>query len=106
MSATTYAWLVLAFPLAGFLINAFGWRVLPGRAAGWIGTAAAYPLFVTQKAAMYIDVTSVLVASAIVTLVLQSVVQHKGLGPEVLGIALMATGTALVAGNWKRVVRA
>ncbi len=40
MSATTYGWLVLAFPLAGFLINAFGWRVLPGRAAGWIGTAA------------------------------------------------------------------
>ena len=29
MSATTYAWLVLAFPLAGFLVNAFGWRVLP-----------------------------------------------------------------------------
>jgi len=28
---------VLAFPLAGCLINAFGWRVLPGRAAGWIG---------------------------------------------------------------------
>jgi ABC-type glycerol-3-phosphate transport system substrate-binding protein len=27
---------------------------------GWIGTADAYPLFVTQKAAMYIDVTSVL----------------------------------------------
>jgi NADH-quinone oxidoreductase subunit L len=40
VSATTYGWLVLAFPLAGFLINAFGWRVLPGRAAGWIGTAA------------------------------------------------------------------
>ena len=24
----------------GFLVNAFGWRVMPGRTAGWIGTAA------------------------------------------------------------------
>jgi len=40
MSATAWAWLVLAFPLAGCLVNAFGWRSLPGRAAGWIGTAA------------------------------------------------------------------
>src|SRR6266511_1240334 len=39
MSATAWAWLVLAFPLAGCLVNAFGWRSLPGRAAGWIGTA-------------------------------------------------------------------
>jgi NADH-quinone oxidoreductase subunit L len=40
MSATTWAWLVLAFPLAGCLVNALGWRSLSGRAAGWIGTAA------------------------------------------------------------------
>ena len=40
MSATTYAWLVLGFPLAGSMIIAFGWRWLPGKAAGWIGTAA------------------------------------------------------------------
>ncbi len=40
MSATTYAWLVLGFPLAGSMIIAFGWRRLPGKAAGWIGTAA------------------------------------------------------------------
>ena len=40
MSATAWAWLVLAFPLAGFLVNAFGWRVLRGRTAGWIGTIA------------------------------------------------------------------
>ena len=40
MSATSYGWLVLAFPLAGTLIIAFGWRVLPGRLPGWIGTAA------------------------------------------------------------------
>jgi NADH-quinone oxidoreductase subunit L len=40
MSATTWAWLVLGFPLAGCLVNALGWRSLSGRAAGWIGTAA------------------------------------------------------------------
>jgi NADH-quinone oxidoreductase subunit L len=40
MSATTWAWLVLALPLAGCLVNALGWRSLSGRAAGWIGTAA------------------------------------------------------------------
>ena len=32
MSATSYGWLVLAFPLAGTLIISFGW--LRGRRAG------------------------------------------------------------------------
>src|SRR5688572_6720150 len=40
MSATTYGWLVLAFPLAGFAVNSLGFRKLPGRSPGWIGTAA------------------------------------------------------------------
>jgi NADH-quinone oxidoreductase subunit L len=40
VSATAYGWLVLAFPLAGTLVNGLGFRRLPGRAAGWIGTAA------------------------------------------------------------------
>ena len=40
MTATAWAWLVLAFPLCGCVINAIGWRVLRGRAAGWIGTVA------------------------------------------------------------------
>ena len=39
MSATSYGWLVLAFPLAGTLIISLAWRLLPGRTAGWIGTA-------------------------------------------------------------------
>ena len=38
MSATTFAWLVLAFPLAGTLVIALGWRALPGRSAGWLGS--------------------------------------------------------------------
>jgi NADH-quinone oxidoreductase subunit L len=40
VTATTWAWLVLAFPLAGTLLLAFGWRVLPGRSAGWLGSLA------------------------------------------------------------------
>jgi NADH-quinone oxidoreductase subunit L len=40
MEPTTYGWLVLAFPLAGFIINSLGFRKLPGRSPGWIGTAA------------------------------------------------------------------
>src|SRR5271154_2279684 len=46
MSATTYGWLVLAFPLLGTLVIAFGFRSLPGRYAGWIGTAAIGLAFV------------------------------------------------------------
>jgi NADH-quinone oxidoreductase subunit L len=52
MSATTYAWLVLAFPLAGSLLIALGWRVLPGRTAGWIGSAAIGLAFVNAIAAL------------------------------------------------------
>ncbi len=40
MSPTTFAWLVLLFPLLGTIVIALGYRVWPGRAAGWIGTGA------------------------------------------------------------------
>lgn len=40
MSIQTLGWLVLAFPLAGTVIVALGFRAWPGRAAGWIGTLA------------------------------------------------------------------
>jgi NADH-quinone oxidoreductase subunit L len=40
VSATAWAWLVLACPLAGTIVIALGFRSLPGRTAGWIGTAA------------------------------------------------------------------
>src|SRR3954470_19963017 len=48
MSVTTWAWLVLAFPLAGTVVIALGWPVLrnAGRAAGWIGTGAIAGSFV------------------------------------------------------------
>jgi NADH-quinone oxidoreductase subunit L len=53
VSATSYGWLVLAFPLAGTLIIAFGWRVLPGRLPGWIGTAAIFLAFLASIGALF-----------------------------------------------------
>jgi NADH-quinone oxidoreductase subunit L len=52
MSATTFGWLVLAFPLLGTLVIAFGFRSLPGRYAGWIGTAAIGLAFVAALGAL------------------------------------------------------
>ena len=50
---TTYAWLTLAFPLAGALVIAAGFRTLPGRSAGWIGTAAIGLAFVAAVATLF-----------------------------------------------------
>ena len=52
MTATTFAWLVLAFPLAGTLIVALGYRSLPGRTPGWIGTAAVGGSFICALGAL------------------------------------------------------
>ena len=52
MSATSYGWLVLAFPLAGTLIIALGWRVLPGRVPGWIATSAIFLAFLSSIGAL------------------------------------------------------
>ena len=51
MSPTAWGWLVLGFPLAGFFVNAFGWRVMRGRTAGWIATVAIGLAFVCAIAA-------------------------------------------------------
>jgi NADH-quinone oxidoreductase subunit L len=40
MSATAWAWLVLLFPLLGSIVIGLGYRVLPAKVAGIIGTAA------------------------------------------------------------------
>jgi NADH-quinone oxidoreductase subunit L len=37
---STFAWLCLLLPLAGCLLIGFGWRVLPGRLPGAVGTLA------------------------------------------------------------------
>jgi NADH-quinone oxidoreductase subunit L len=38
MSPTTFGWLILLFPLLGTCVIGLGFRVYPGRVAGWIGT--------------------------------------------------------------------
>ncbi len=45
-SAPFVAWLVLLFPLAGAIVVGLGFRSLPGRSAGWIGTGAIAGAFV------------------------------------------------------------
>jgi NADH-quinone oxidoreductase subunit L len=45
MSATTWSWLVLAFPLVGTIVLSLGFRKLPGRSAGWIGTGMIFASF-------------------------------------------------------------
>ena len=52
MSATTYGWLVLAFPLAGSIAIALGYRRL-GSLAGWIGTAAIAASFISAIGALF-----------------------------------------------------
>jgi NADH-quinone oxidoreductase subunit L len=52
VSATTYGWLVLAFPLAGTIVISLGWRVLPGRLPGWIATSAIFLSFLASIGAL------------------------------------------------------
>ena len=52
MSATAWAWLVLLFPLAGSLTIALGFKALPAKAAGIIGTAAIGLAFACGIAAL------------------------------------------------------
>jgi NADH-quinone oxidoreductase subunit L len=53
MSATTYGWLVLAFPLAGSILIGLGFKVLRGKAAGWIGTLAIGLSFAAALGALF-----------------------------------------------------
>jgi NADH-quinone oxidoreductase subunit L len=50
MSVTDWGWLVLAFPLAGMVVIGLGWRVLPDRVAGWLGSAAILGAFLSAVA--------------------------------------------------------
>ncbi len=52
MSATTYGWLVLLFPLLGTLVIGLGYRALPGRSAGWVGTGAIFLAFLSALGAL------------------------------------------------------
>src|SRR3954464_6744560 len=52
MSATTYGWLVLAFPLAGTLVISLGRVERPGRLPGWIATTATFLAFLSSIGAL------------------------------------------------------
>jgi NADH-quinone oxidoreductase subunit L len=53
VSATSYGWLILAFPLAGCIANSIGWlRGLPGRTAGWIASGAILGAFLSAIGAL------------------------------------------------------
>ena len=52
MSVATYGWLVLAFPLAGSIVIALGWRFWSGRTAGWIGSGAIFLAFLNAVGAL------------------------------------------------------
>jgi NADH-quinone oxidoreductase subunit L len=48
MSAGGWGWLILLFPLWGTILISLFWRVLPGRMAGWLGSAAILGSFVAS----------------------------------------------------------
>ncbi len=52
MSATGYGWLILAFPLAGTVVIALGWKALPGRSAGVLGSVTILGSFLASLGAL------------------------------------------------------
>ncbi|HKB51935.1 MAG TPA: NADH-quinone oxidoreductase subunit L [Solirubrobacterales bacterium] len=52
MSATTWAWLVLLLPLLGSIVVSLGFRAIPARVAGTIGTVAIGLAFLCAIAAL------------------------------------------------------
>jgi NADH-quinone oxidoreductase subunit L len=52
VNTTTYGWLVLGFPLLGTTVIGAGYRRLPGRTAGWIGTGAIFLAFLAALGAL------------------------------------------------------
>lgn len=53
MSTTTLGWFILLFPLAGCVTIALGYRVLPGRLPGIVGTLAIALAFAAAVAAFF-----------------------------------------------------
>src|ERR687885_706504 len=51
MSVGGWGWLILLFPLWGTILISLGWRSLPGRSAGWLGSAAILGSFVSSLGA-------------------------------------------------------
>lgn len=76
----------------------WGWALATGGLlALYVGT-----WMVALSRARAIDVTSVLVASVVVTSLLQLATGHPGSAPELIGLILVFCGTATVVGAWPR----
>ena len=52
MSATTFGWLVLLFPLLGTIVIGLSYNRLPGTSAGWLATLAIALAFVAAICAL------------------------------------------------------
>jgi NADH-quinone oxidoreductase subunit L len=52
VSPTDFGWLILLFPLVGSVVIAAGFRVLPARTTGWIGTGAIAASFACSIGAL------------------------------------------------------
>ena len=53
MSLETYGWMVLAFPLAGTILIALTFRLLPSKVHGWIGVLAIFLSFLSAVGALF-----------------------------------------------------
>jgi drug/metabolite transporter (DMT)-like permease len=88
--------------LVGLGAGELRWALLTGCLLG--GYVATWMTALARARA--VDVTSVLVASAAVTLFLDAIVHHTGLASDTVGLVLLALGVAAVVRAWPRVARA
>ena len=80
MTATSYGWLVLAFPLAGMLIIGFGWRLLPSMLPGWIATSAIGKLLLERFLIAFEAASLLLLVAAVGAVVLAG--RHQAGDPD------------------------
>ena len=104
-SAALLAYLAVEGSLTSLLAlnrGQLGWVLFTGLLlAGYVGT-----WMTALSRARAIDVTSILVASALITAALQALAGTQPLAPEWLGLLLILAGTALVAWRMPRQVMA
>ena len=101
-SVVLVGWAVLrghASALVGLDTEQLGWVLLTGLLlAAYVGT-----WFAALSRAPAVDVTAVLVLGALVTTALSAVVDGTALGPQLVGLTLVAAGGALVVAGSRRV---
>ncbi|MGP8163056.1 MAG: DMT family transporter [Acidimicrobiales bacterium] len=88
--------------LVGLGASELRWALITGCLLG--GYVATWMAALARARA--VDVTSVLVSSALVTLFLDAVVHHTGLASDTIGLVLLALGVVAVVRAWPRVAHA